>query len=205
VTGGDLLANSIFTFLLMFWLAIAIIRPIPNNNWVKVALPILLGITLSSRANFIFLIPLIFFFEVFNAGIKKATISLLLIALGFGLVTFPFYIYDPAGFSPLHTANKLKQFQSILPKAEFIIPILMGILALILSLHKRNRSLNVLLRNSAIVLAFPVICGLILQSIKCNCLDFDFASFGLSFLFFGAVASWSKLLPEHNSSTQHYN
>jgi hypothetical protein len=41
-------------------------------------------------------------------------------------------------------------------------------------------------------LALPVLSGTILQSIKTANLDFGFTGFGLSFLFFGAVAFWME-------------
>jgi hypothetical protein len=101
----------------------------------------------------------------------------------------PFYLYDPQGFSPLHTANIISQFQTILPFAGIIVPLLTGIIALVLSLHQANGNLHVLLRNCAIVLAFPVLSGTVLQSIKTAKLDFAFTDYGLFFLFFGAVAA----------------
>ena len=51
----------------------------------------------------------------------------------------------------------------------------------------------VLLRNSAMVQAFPVFCVIVLSTVRAGELDFAYAGYGLSFLFFGALASWANL------------
>lgn len=192
VTGGDLLSNSIYVLLFVIWMVIAIPQP-SFSNWGKFLLAVLLGVGLASRSNFILILPLVFSAIVQSAGWKSATKYSAITCLILGLMTVPFYLYDPQGFSPLHTANKLNQFQTILPFAGIIVPLVTCIIALILSLHNANGNLYLLLRNCAIVLAFPVLSGTALQSIKTANLDFSFTGFGLSFLFFGAVAFWPAL------------
>ena len=195
VTGGDLLANSIYVLLFVMWMVSAIPQP-GFSGWGKFLLAVLLGVGLASRANFILILPLVFSALVQAAGWKSATQYCAITCLILGLMIVPFYLYDPHGFSPLHTADKLGQFQTILPFAALIVPLLTGILALILSLHLGNGNLPVLLRNCAIVLALPVLSGTVLQSIQTANLDFSFTGYGLFFLFFGAVAAacWPGLL-----------
>lgn len=187
VTGGDLLANSLFVFLFVMWM----FDVIPHdgvNVWKKSLLAVLLGVGLASRAHFILLLPLVFSALVQSTGWKSASKYIAITCLTLGLLTIPFYLYDPQGFSPLHTSGFLGQFQTILPFSGIIVPSASGIIALLLSTDKKNGFLPILLRNCAIVLAFPVLSGIILQSIMVGKPDFEFSSYGLSFLFFGTVA-----------------
>ena len=193
VTGGDLLANSIFVLLFVIWLVSAISQP-RFSIWGKSLLAVLLGVGFASRANFILILPLVFSALVQSAGWKSAAKYSAITCLTLGLITVPFYLYDPQGFSPLHTANKLAQFQTVLPFAEIIVPLITGVVAATLSLQHANSNLHVLLRNCAIVLALPVLSGTMLQSVKAANLDLGFTGFGLSFLFFGTVAFWPMLL-----------
>ena len=110
-----------------------------------------------------------------------------------GLMTVPFYLYDPSGFSPLRTANKLGQFQALLPSSGIVLPVMTALLAFALSSQRSNLDLNGLLRNCALVLAFPVLAGTILLSIQGSQPDFSFAGYGLCFLFPGAVACWKPV------------
>lgn len=200
VTGGDLLANSLYTLLFIMWM-VNVVSQDSFSGWKKSLLAILLGVGLASRLNFALLLPLVFSALVQSAGWKSAIKYILVTCLTLGLMTIPFYLYDPQGFSPLHTANKLGQFQTILPFAGIIIPVASVIIAFALSIRDTNRYLPILLRNCTAVLAFPILSGTILQSIRNGTLDFRFTDFGLSFLFFGAVAFSSTLYRNNNQST----
>lgn len=194
VTGGDLLANSLW--ILIFALLMVKLVPNPHTNPVaKVALAILLGVGLSSRPNFVLLLPLVFSMLGQRAGWPRATKYMTLTCLVFAAVTLPFYLYDPQGFSPLHTYDKLAQFEGILPFAGTIIPLVGGVIAVALSLQRMDDSGIVLLRNCALVQAFPIVCIVILSSIATQRLNFvDFAWYGLTFLGFGALAAWISIV-----------
>lgn len=192
--GSDYISNSIYILLLMLWMVTSISQT-HLSSWKKALLAFLLGIGLSSRANFILLLPLIFSAMVQQVGWRSATKYTAITIITFVVITVPFYLYDPQGFSPLHTANKLGQFQSIIPLAGLVIPLSTGILALTLAFFQsKSRNFSILLRNCTIVLAFPVLCGILFSMIKSGKIDLSFASFGTFFLFFGAVAFWSNLL-----------
>lgn len=192
--GSDYISNSIYILLLMLWMVTSISQT-HLSSWKKALLAFLLGIGLSSRANFILLLPLIFSAMVQQVGWRSAAKYTAITIITFVVITVPFYLYDPQGFSPLHTANKLGQFQSIIPLAGLVIPLSTGILALTLAFFQsKSRNFSILLRNCTIVLAFPVLCGILFSMIKSGKIDLSFASFGTFFLFFGAVAFWSNLL-----------
>lgn len=186
VTGGDLLANSIYVLVFIAW-AVIIISNKEKAFWIKIILAILLGISLSSRSNFILLMPLVFSAYVRKVGWKPAFMYMAITGLTLLLITVPFYLYDPQGFSPLHTYNKLNQFQDIMPNAGLIIPLISGVIGLGLSFAKNN-NLSTLLTNCTIVLAVPVIFGIVLQSIMIGSVDFSFAGYGLPLVFFGSAA-----------------
>ena len=192
VTGGDLLANSIYVFVFIVW-AVIIISKNEKSIWKKILIAVLLGLSLSSRSNFILLLPLVFSAYVKNNGWKSAIVYLAISGFTFLLLTVPFYLYDPQGFSPLHTINKLNQFQDILPKAGLIVPLVSGIIGLILS-FSQNTKISTLLINCTIVLAIPVLIGIVLQSIMFHTLDFSFAGYGLPFVFFGSTAFFLMLM-----------
>ncbi len=192
VTGGDLLANSVYVFLMVLWVVHAIPQS-DTSNWKKLVIAVLLGVSLASRLNFVLLLPLVYSALAQRVGWKKAIYYTATSGGVFILLTVPFYLYDPQGFSPTHTANKLGQFSVILPYAGIVIPLANVCLALILALRKDNKLIRNLLQNCTIVLAFPIVIAVILRSIVLGRLDFEYASYGLAYLFFGVVAFYPIL------------
>jgi len=187
VTGGDLLANSIYVPLFVIWMVRAASRH-STSRLGRISLATLLGIGMASRANFLLILPLVFSALVRAGGWQSAVRQMMITGLTFGLLTVPFYLHDPSGFSPLHTANQLSQFEAKLPYASAIIPAFASIVALGLSFHHTNGSAQGLARNCAVVLALPVLGVTILKSIMAGYPWLAWTSLGLSFLFFGAVA-----------------
>src|SRR6185295_14320885 len=108
-------------------------------------------------------------------------------------ITLPFYFYDPAGFSPLHTLDKVNQFQSLLPFAGTIILALGGLTALLLALRLRRGDLAEFLLACAVPQAVPIVAGLIFYTIRGR-LDYTFPGYGFSFLWFGALAAWLQIM-----------
>jgi hypothetical protein len=155
------------------------------------------------------------------AGPRLATKYTAITCLTFLVITLPFFLYDPDGFSPLHTTDELGRFEVVLPHAGLLIPLATAAVSVALALYRpawprdpgpktAGQAATIgapadlttaLLRNSALVLAFPVLCGIALYSIGLkmlhgvNMIYFGFASFGVFFLFFGAVPSWKALYP----------
>lgn len=154
---------------------------------------VLLGIGLSSRANFVLILPLVFAALIQTTGWRSATKHIAVACAAFAAVTAPFYLYDPQGFSPLHTSNKLGQFESLIPSPDIFMLLATGVVALALALIPANRNLDVMLANCAVVLALPVIFGIILSSVGNGSLTFEFAYYGLPSLIFGAAGFWAML------------
>jgi hypothetical protein len=193
LVGSDHIANSLYVLLAVHWMMRTVSQP-RSPSWKGIVPAVFLGVALASRANFLMLVPLVFSAMVKTAGWRTAVAYATVTGTAILALTVPFYLYDPQGFSPLDAAGKLGQFEPVLPFAGFLIPLATGVIALILAyLQPARGKLDTLLRNCAIVLAFPVLCGIILFSIREGRPLFAFASYGTFFLFFGAVASWRDL------------
>jgi len=147
MVGTDRMANAIYILI-----PATMLLGRPSASWA-----VLLGIALSSRPNFLFLIPLIFAGLVRRAGIKAAVQLTLLVCAATAAVTLPFYLYDPGGFSPLQNVDvKLDEFQSGIPFISVLIPLCGFGSAIVLALSSDSSAWRDFLRNAAIVQAIPV-------------------------------------------------
>jgi len=191
VVGGDLLANTLYVLLAIMWL-LRLASDARVAPWAKYLLAAALGVALASRANFALLVPLVFSALMWRVGLRQATQYIALAGLTFALVVVPFYLYDPAGFSPLHTASYLAQFESVLPFANVIVPAVTVLLALLLATRGSNASLTGPLRHCTLVLACPVVMTMLLASIQAGTANFTFAAYGLPFVLFGAMAFFPR-------------
>jgi hypothetical protein len=193
LVGSDRIANSVYVLLAVLWMMWATSEA-DSPSWKRVLPAVFLGIAIASRANFAMLLPLIFSAMIKTAGWKTASKLAAITGTTILILTLPFYLYDPQAFSPLGAARKLGQFEPVLPFAGTLLPLATGIISLILAFFQRaSGKLDMLLRNCAIVLAFPVLCGIILFSVRIGRPSFGFASYGTFFLFFGAAAFWRGL------------
>lgn len=191
VTGSDYISNSLYVFVFVLWLLTCASNP-SRRNWQRSSVAILLGIGLSSRANFVFVLPLVFFALARRDGWAAAIRYTAITSITLAVVTAPFIVYDPHGFSPFHTIGELGRFHSVLPYAGYVIPVCTGIISVVLATLSQDtrNGLGQFFRNCAIVLAFPVLSGIVLSTIQLGRVDFGFSSFGTFYLFFGAVSVW---------------
>jgi hypothetical protein len=194
--GSDYIANTLYVLVFIQWLMASVSQSAPGRR-ASMLPAILLGIGLSSRANFLLVLPLVVLALARNVGWRTAIGLTLLTIAAFAAVTLPFYLYDPRGFTPLHTIDELEPLQAVLPAANWLIPAATGLLALVLAIVQPRRGrLAILFRNCAIVLALPVWCGIVLTSIRFAQPYFGYASFGVFYLFFGAAAFGGASLVE---------
>ncbi|MBM3277186.1 MAG: hypothetical protein FJY95_03785 [Candidatus Handelsmanbacteria bacterium] len=192
--GCDYLPNSLYV--LTFTLGVILsYNDTAKGNWKQHGASVLLGIGLSSRANFLLLLPLIFSALRYRAGWRVALMQTAVSCAVFAIITVPFYLYDAESFSPLHnTYRKLSSFGSAIPSGAVLIPAATGIVALLLSRCGSGRgALDILLERCAIVLAIPILCGIILASLRSGNWDFSFGVFGVFFLFFGAIPNLARI------------
>jgi hypothetical protein len=188
-TGSDLLANSLYVLVFLVWF-VSVVPRSDRPGWHKLAPAILLGIGLSSRSNFIFLLPLAYAVTAREAGWRRALPWTGVVCLTLGVVTIPFFLYDPSHFTPLATQDKFVQFEALLPDVWLMVPAATALLAAGLALRAAGRDLWGLLQRCTVVLAFPVLCAILLGSLRAGRPDFRFAFYGVAFLFFGVAGFW---------------
>ena len=195
MSGGDLLANSIWVFVI----TVIFVRIVPDARMAagaKTVVAVLLGMALSSRINFLLIGPLVLSMLVQTSGWKTAVRYMAVVAAAFLAVTLPFYFYDPENFTPLWLIRtRIGQYSPILPPlAQSFVSGSYGVLAIALSFMKMDRRGVRLFAGCAIVLAWPVLAEVVLTSIMAGCLDLERrAWYGLSSLFFGVMACWIVL------------
>lgn len=197
VTGGDLIANSVYVVVLALWMVETAARA-DAPLWQKIASSALFGLALSSRANFAFVGPVVLSLLVHRAGWRNAIRFMAVAALTFLAVSLPLYLADPDGFAPARLQNRFGWFRRVLPYAEIVVPALTAAIALALSHRRFTRSSTDLLRNSAIILGFPVVCGIALLTIASPARGLMFAvqGWGLFFLFCGALHFWGRFVSD---------
>ena len=179
VTGSDYLVNSVVVLvgvvLTMRFADRSIVAP------AKAAALILLGLSLSSRGQFFFVLPIIAGALVKRSGVRRAVSDIALVTVVAGLVTAPFFFAHPSDFSPLYTIHKLDVF----PGAEVIVPLLMLATALTLG-WQSDGTLQSVLASSFLVLMVPVFvvtAGCVLRGD-----GFEASAFGVLATMFGVTS-----------------
>ena len=197
VAGTDHLANALFVLVLAF----LVVYVVPQKNiwrgW-KLAAAILFGLGLSSRPNFLVLVPLILSALGQRSEWKQACGYVAATMLAFVAITIPFYLYDPGGFSPQYTINRIGQFDRFIPGAGVVVPSVVAISSIVLAMRQCNGKWMTLLRNAAITQGMFVAFLIIGSIIEGKEFDLGYANYGLFFLFFGALACWCPLVRASN-------
>jgi hypothetical protein len=193
ILGGDRVANSLLVLLLAVFLFGSVKHDGPLGTKTVLA-AVLLGIGLSSRANFLFLVPIMVPLLLRLAGVARTVQSLALVAAAFAVVTAPFYFYDPNGFTPTHQFSKLKP---AFPLAGELVLVLAGLLAVALAVWSARRvrpGYRDFFAGSAVVQGFLFASAVGLFALQVRDLDATFAfmkeGYGVHFLFFGVLAGF---------------
>ncbi|RMI03371.1 MAG: hypothetical protein D6681_10075 [Calditrichaeota bacterium] len=194
ISGGDLLANNLYVFIFIL-LTINLAANPYRTPWLWLPAIIFTGLGLSSRPNFLFLVPPLFSAIKVRANFRTAFITTGSILFVFCLVTLPFFLIDPSGFSPLHVLNKFSTIEQTFPYAGVIISGFTLVLSIFLAWRQHHSNIATLCYDFALIQAFPLISGVILNSIQTGYPNFSFIAdrLGLNFMFFGAVAAWCLL------------
>ena len=194
VTGTDRVYNPIYILVFMRWLVRAIAKP-DASQWEKVLPAVFLGIGLSSRANFILILPPLFSALAQAVGWRSALQYFVVIGASLIAITIPFWLYDPQGFAPFFVqGNKVAQFSATLPFADKVIPLSATAIAIGLSWRRMGSDCIALFRACAITQAFLVLSFAILDSLQSGTVSLHTMGYGPFFLFFGAVASWGGII-----------
>jgi hypothetical protein len=177
-TGTSHSANTISVLVGLWWLTRTRHRAVAAVVW---------GLTLASRANFLFLVPLAFGWIARRHGWREAVritgLSVLVVA---GL-TLPFYVQDPAGFGPLAAADRLPRLDGIVPRADLLLLVAMG--ALSAWLAARPMTNTTLFAGAAAVQALPVAAGMVSASMATGQFNAWYAPYGV----FASWFAWMAL------------
>jgi len=157
-TGGDHLANALCVTLAAWWC-------LRVRRWQQALLAgALLGLVLSWRAPFLLIsIPFLVAFAK-KGGIRTWSMAGLAAVISFTLVTLPFYLLDPGGFTPLQTQGKLAAFSHVLPNVSIWAissAVLVGVWA-----GWRARDLAGLLMAMGWTVAIPFLWAVALKSLE---------------------------------------
>lgn len=191
VTATDRTTNAIVVLTGM-WILIRTVPIRAAPNWTKVGGAVLLGVGLSSRSNFIFVAPLIFSVLLQNAGWREALKYSLLAGISTVAITLPFYLYDPAGFTPLSTqAGKMAQFETQFPFARIWVPVTGLLFAGILARKSLRTDGNRFFWYCALTQMFSVFLLSAISTLYSGDLDLylGHVSYGVFFLFFTILAA----------------
>lgn len=202
VSGGDLISNGIYVLTSMFFLVDAVSGE-RVSQYKGILCSVLLGIGLSSRMNFIFVLPLLFSCILQNTQPSVSFKYIVLTCIICATVTVPFYLYNPEGFSPLYgQLHKISKFEFLLPSATIILLGIGTIISLALSFMHMKNDCVVLFKNCAIVQAFFVLSCIVLETLQSRRLNLILSGYGLSFLFFGTLAFLEGLKRDYLDTDQ---
>jgi hypothetical protein len=197
ISGGDLISNGIFVTI--FSLAALSIWLNPDApHWLRWLTCLLLALGLASRANFILLTP-IFGAIIWRAnGPRQALVAMALVGVAVLAFTVPFYLRDPAAFTPLLSRYKLSSINHALPWASHAMLGMTILVSLLLSVRIIMKSqmlplIDAFFRACAIATLTPILSTILLSSWVNRQLDFGFLSdrFGIMFVFF-ALMGWGN-------------
>ncbi|MFN4279312.1 hypothetical protein [Thermosynechococcus sp.] len=202
ISGGDLIANSIYVLTAIFLQMKALSS---NSPIAKISACLFTGITLTSRSNFLTLLPLLFALFCRSAGRRSALTYLSLSVLSFVSLVIPFYLVSPNSFPPFSAGNKLSGLETTIPFLSTGIISLTLLTSLLLSIRLIRISKPSLLPSfmiaCAIVQALPMVAAVLLMSILNQQLDFSFLHhrYGLMSVFFALWGLWPRLFNENYS------
>lgn len=194
VTGGDLITNTI-SVIVLAQLMVGTVGRGDEALWKKVLSAVLFGIVIASRFNFALIVPLVFALLVKRVGWKTAAAYMLVAGGTVAALGIPFDLYNLDHMAMLRFQNRFGHFQRVIPFAKVVIPALAASIALVLAWPRLTKTSSDLLRNATIVLAFPILTGMLLAMVLRGRAGLMFAvqGWGLFFLFSGALYFWARL------------
>lgn len=177
VTGTGYVSNTISVLLGLWWLVRTKHRDVAAVVW---------GVALTSRANFILLVPLAFAFLRQHLGWQAAIRAAALTCATIACLTLPFYLHAPRSFAPIEGASRLLVFDRLLPHLGVALIVAMAALSLGLSFSPMDAPK--LFRNAALVQAFPVVAGVVLSTVRDGHANLIYARYGAFFAWFVFMA-----------------
>jgi hypothetical protein len=187
ITGGELLASGIYVpVAVLFAIEPPRLRWWNQRWWIGC---VLLGLAVSSRINYLLLIPVVLAAIARQRGWRRAIESGTVIAATMVVVIGPFWLYDSAAFWRACIEQQNAAFALLLPSSHLLVPFLSAAFALVLAIRPGSNRSCLLLRCVA-VQAFPVLLLVAVSSVQLGAPNFIYAGYGIHFLFFGLLGLW---------------
>ena len=110
------------------------------------------------------------------------------------MLTAPFYLYDPSGFSPLHTRRILSGVNEGAAVYPYIIAGMVMLAGALLSFFRKDHAQGTMAQNMCIVQMVLIFIGWLSVSIHANSWVAGYPHYGMLFLFFGAFGFGTQFL-----------
>lgn len=192
VTGTGYVSNAISVALGLWWVSRA-------TRW-KHAAAAAWGITLASRANFIFLLPIAFGYLRRQSGWPAALRTVLITLATTAALVVPFYLHDRQHFTPLEGADRLLVFDGMLPHLGVALMLAMGVLAVALGARRMDRAS--LFGSAAVLQAFPILSGILLATVQARSVDLTYARYGAFFAWFAFLAITVRVVSDRSGAEE---
>ena len=167
VTGGDLVANTV-SVMLASWLVLVGFST--RRPWAAGLGAVLLGVALSSRLNFLFVLPPLTAAVWRRHGVRAALSAGALAVAAFAAVTLPFYLGHESEFTPIGASDKLVGFNGEIPGGARAVIAVGLCLSIVLALLAASSAESVFAQTAA-VQAFFVVAVVALASVNGRTLD----------------------------------
>lgn len=106
VVGGDYLVNAMYVCVALA--VVLITHKAQTPLWRQIAAEILLGLAVDSRPVYVVVLPVLLAYLWQRGGRAIAIRSVLISASVAALLTIPFYLHDPANFTPFHIQEDIE-------------------------------------------------------------------------------------------------
>lgn len=189
VTGGDHVTNG--THIMLGSLLLAQVRP-GRVGCAAASGAILLGIGLSSRANFVLLFPLIVGLLLRRTDWRRAVALSGLIGVITTLVTVPVLFRAADGPGPFSQLEKAIRFDGGWPLTSVLMPAATAAIAAALAFRRDAGVVPRFLLHCAAVQTIPVMWLTVLDSTRAGAVSLTYTSYGAFYLAFGTLALWPR-------------
>jgi hypothetical protein len=185
LTGGDLVTNSIIILVASLWLIAEVDHRAPA--WRVAVAAAVLGLALSSRASFWLMLPVLHAALARRGGLARSTGALVVATVACAAVTAPFFLYDPAGFTPLTSQNRFAVFGETFPRLPILGPLVCAACSVGLAWLAGVRRVSGVLMASGTTMLLPSVTMVLLASARDGLLNFYFATYALPSTIFGGL------------------
>jgi hypothetical protein len=186
MSGGDYLVGGMWLFCVVCPLLCTEL-----STRTLLLLAAFVGLALSSRMSMGLIAPLLGGAVLQRYGARAAATCSVVAGACFLVVTLPFWLYDPAAFSPLHTLSKLEGLEGVLPGVTLAVPLGLGVIAVALAvdLARRRATESCWALSMAAILAAPFFITTVLAIVQTESIGFlPFSQYALVAVHVGVLA-----------------